>query len=150
MIPVEVARESWFAEFVGADGLGDIGIAIYAGLMASWSAAASAQQMLPPSGSGMERRRCRVTRALPQPNRSRRPMRRRPRDADTAALSAPATMQIRRSAQPGRSGYRSLWSPVPGLTLTDPNGLVWRVFPAKPDVTGAFRAVKGGDRLPVR
>jgi hypothetical protein len=128
--------------------LGDIRIAIYAGLMAMWSAAASAQQMLPPSGSGIASPPVfGVTRALPQAQSIA------PAYAPQASpampilplISAPAAMPI--PAFGGGGGPQQISLALVArfgrdATTQITNGLVWRVFPARPDVTGTFRTIK--------
>src|SRR5258708_38039874 len=122
-------------------------MAIYAGLMASWSAAGSAQQMLPPSGSGIGPPPLfGVTRALPQAQSIA------PAYAPQASpampipplISAPAAMPI---PALGATGSQPLSLALVARFGRDAatqisTGLVWRVFPARPDVTGTFRAIK--------
>ena len=115
--------------------------------MAGWSAAASAQQMLPPSGSGIGPPPVfGVTRALPQAQSIA------PAYAPQASpampipplISAPAAMPI---PALGAAGSQQISLALVARFGRDAatqitNGLVWRVFPAKPDVTGTFRAIK--------
>src|SRR5215813_7891677 len=115
--------------------------------MAMWSAAASAQQMLPPSGSGIASPPVfGVTRALPQAQSIA------PAYAPPASpampipplISSPAAMPVPMLGGGGpqqisltliaRFG-RDIPAPITG-------GLVWRIFPAKPDATGTFRALR--------
>jgi hypothetical protein len=115
--------------------------------MATWSAAASAQQMLPPSGSGIGSQPVfGVTRALPQAQSIA------PAYAPQASpvlpipplISAPAAMPI---PVLGATGSQQISLALVARFGRDAatqitNGLVWRVFPAKPDGTGTFRAIK--------
>jgi hypothetical protein len=128
--------------------LGDIRIAIYAGLTAMWSAAASAQQMLPPSVSGIGSPPVfGVTRALPQ-TQSIAPAfapQAPPAMPIPPLISAPAAMPI--PALGGAAGSQQIPLALVArfgrdATTQITNGLVWRIFPAKPDVTGTFRAIK--------
>jgi hypothetical protein len=128
--------------------LGDIRIAICAGLAATWSTAASAQQMLPPSDSAMGSQPILgITRASPQAQSIA------PAYAPQASpampipplISAPAAMPI--PALGGAAGSQQISLALVArlgrdATTQITNGLVWRVFPAKPDVTGTFRAIK--------
>jgi hypothetical protein len=116
--------------------------------MATWSAAASAQQMLPPSGSAMGSQSIvGVTRALPQAQSIA------PAYAPQASpampipplISAPAAMPIPALGATGSQQQISLALVARfgrEATTQITTGLVWRVFPTKPDVTGTFRAIK--------
>jgi hypothetical protein len=112
-----------------------------------WSAAASAQQMLPPAGSGIGSPPVfGVTRSLPQaqsiapayaPQGS-------PAMPIPPLISAPAAMPI---PALGATGSQQISLALVARFGRDAatqitNGLVWRIFPAKPDATGAFRAIK--------
>jgi hypothetical protein len=116
--------------------------------MAMWSAVASAQQMLPPAGSAMGSQPVvGITRASPQaqsiapayaPQIS-------PAMPIPPLISAPAAMPI--PALGGAAGSQQISLALVArfgrdATTQISNGLVWRVFPAKPDGTGAFRAIK--------
>jgi hypothetical protein len=143
--------ERWFAEYVGlnlgADGLGDIRIAIWTGLAATWCAAASAQQMLPPSGSDIGAPPAvGLTRGLPPQVQSIAPaytpsgppaMPMPPLITGPAAMPVPALGGA--SQQVPLTLVARFGRDVPTQITS---GLVWRVFPAKPDVTGAFRPIK--------
>src|SRR5215467_11063385 len=116
--------------------------------MAMWSAAAFAQQMLPPSNGGIGPPPAfGGARALPQvqsiapayapPASSAMPI--------PPLISAPAAMPI--PALGGAAGSQQISLALVarfGLDATTQitNGLVWRVFPARPDGTGTFRAIK--------
>src|SRR5262245_46067764 len=116
--------------------------------MATWSAAASAQQMLPPSGSGIASPPVfGVTRGLPQAQSIA------PAYAPQGApampipplISAPAAMPI--PALGGGGGLQQISLALVArfgrdATTQITNGLVWRVFPARPDVSGTFRTIK--------
>jgi hypothetical protein len=143
--------ERGFAEDVGltlgADGLGDIRIAICTGLAATWCAAAFAQQMLPPSGSGIGAPPAVVTRGLPPQVQSIAPAYTAPGSPAMPIpplITGPAAMPV--PSLGGASSQQVSLTLVArfGRDVPTPitNGLVWRVFPAKPDVTGAFRAIK--------
>jgi len=113
-----------------------------------WSAAAFAQQMLPPSGGGIGSPPAfGLTRALPQtqsiaPAYAPAAPQTSPAMPIPPLISAPASMPV-----PALSGTGS---PQVSLTLVArfgrdapiTNGLVWRVFPAKPDGTGMFRVIR--------
>jgi hypothetical protein len=104
--------------------------------------------MLPPSGSGIGAPPVfGVTRALPQvqsiapayapPASSAMPI--------PPLISAPAAMPI--PALGGAAGSQQISLALVArfgrdATTQITNGLVWRVFPARPDATGTFRAVK--------
>jgi hypothetical protein len=144
--------ERWFAEYVGlnlgADGLGDIRIAICTGLAATWCAAVSAQQMLPPSGSGIGAPPAvGLTRGLPPQVQSIAPAYTPPGAPAMPIpplITGPAAMPV--PSLGGASSQQVSLTLVArfGRDVPTPitNGLVWRVFPAKPDAAGAFRAVK--------
>src|SRR6266446_2656519 len=113
-----------------------------------WSAAASAQPMLPPSGSGIGLPPVfGVTRALPQ-TQSIAPAyapQASPAMPIPPLISAPAAMPI--PALGGAVGSQPISLALIArfgrdATTQISNGLVWRVFPAKPDGTGTFRAIK--------
>jgi hypothetical protein len=113
--------------------LGGIRFALLLGLAASWSGAVTAQQLLPPSGGG---------------------------------LGAPSTFAPPRAVPPSQSMSPMVAAPAPGVIPAQPpgaaqqvaltliarygrdmpaqitGGLLWRVFPARPDSTGAFRVLK--------
>ncbi len=123
------------------DQLGDVRIAICVGLMAAWSGAAAAQQLLPPSGGGVgSPPTFGTTRALP-PSQSMAP-----------AYAAPAPTVMPAPTLGGGGGPSQV-----SLTLVArygrdiptqiTNGLLWRVFPARPDSAGAFRVIRE-DRAP--
>jgi hypothetical protein len=112
--------------------------------MATWSGTVSAQQMLPPSGGGIGSPPVfGATRALP-PAQSIAPA-----YAPSASPAMPIPMISGAMPIPalGGGGPQQI-----SLTLVArfgrdvpaqiTNGLVWRLFPAKPDVTGTFRAIK--------
>jgi hypothetical protein len=155
VIPLKnYAIKSWFAKYVGltglgADGLGDIRIAICIGLAATWCAAASAQQqMLPPSGSEIGAPPAiGLTRGLPPQVQSIAPA--YPPPAAPAMpipplITGPAAMPV--PALGGAPSQQVSLALVARFGRDVPtqitNGLVWRVFPPRPDVTGKFRAIK--------
>jgi hypothetical protein len=114
--------------------------------MAAWSAAASAQQMLPPSGSGIgSPPAAGLTRGLPPQAQSIAPAYApSPAMPIPPLISGPAAMPI--PALGGASSQQVSLALVARFGHDAPtqitNGLVWRVFPVRPDVTGAFRAIK--------
>ena len=112
------------------------------GLMATWSGAAAAQQLLPPSGSGIGSPSAfGATRTL-APSQSIAP---------AYAVPAPPAMPV---PSPPAMPVPSLGGGSPQVSLAlaarygrdvsaqISNGLLWRIFPAKPDATGTFRAIK--------
>src|SRR5262245_29781649 len=115
--------------------------------MVTWSAAVSAQQMLPPAGSAIGSAPAfGLTRGLPQVQSIA------PAYAPPASpampipplISAPAAMPI---PALGGGGSQQISVALVARFGRDAatqitNGLVWRVFPARPDGTGTFRAVK--------
>jgi hypothetical protein len=127
--------------------LGDIRIAICTGLVAMCSAA-SAQQMLPPSGSGAGSPPVLgFTRGLPPQAQSIAPAYAPPASAAMPIpplISGPAAMPV--PALGGASSQQVSLTLVARLgrdvSTQVTNGLVWRIFPARPDVTGTFRAIK--------
>jgi hypothetical protein len=154
VIPLKnYAIERCFAEYVGltvlgADGLGDIRIAICTGLAATWCAAASAQQMLPPSGGEIGvPPAVGLTRGLPPQAQSIAPAYTPPGSPAMPIpplITGPAAMPV--PAPGGASSQQMSLTLVARFGRDGPaqitNGLVWRVFPAKPDLTGKFRAIK--------
>src|SRR5258708_37320097 len=112
--------------------------------MAGWSAAASAQQMLLRSGSGIGSPPVfGVTRAFPQAQSIA------PASAPPASsampipplISAPAAMPIPALGGGGGSQQISLALVARfgrDATTQITNGLVWRVFPSRPHVNGTF------------
>jgi hypothetical protein len=104
--------------------------------------------MLPPSGSGIGLPPVfGVTRALPQ-TQSIAPAyapQASPAMPIPPLISAPAAMPIPALGGAGGSQQTSLALVARfgrDATTQITNGLVWRVFPARPDVTGTFRAIK--------
>jgi len=126
--------------------LGDIRIAICTGLAATWCAAAFAQQMLPPSGSEIGAPPAvGLTRGLPPQAQSLAPAYTPPASPAMPIpplITGPAAMPV--PVPGGASSQQVSLSLVARFGREAPitNGLVWRVFPAKPDATGAFRAIK--------
>jgi hypothetical protein len=126
--------------------LGNIRIAICVGLTATWSGVAAAQQLLPPTGGGIGSPTAfGATRALP-PSQSIAPAYAPPVSAAMPALAPPAIPVP--APVPALSGGGSQLSlalvarygrDVPAQIT---NGLLWRIFPAKPDATGTFRALR--------
>ena len=121
------------------DTLGGIRFALCLGLaglgLAAWSGAAAAQQLLPPAGGG-----------LGAPPATTAPRSLSPSQSMTPALAAPAP------------GALSAPAPGPGAAAQVPltliarygrdapaqitSGLLWRIFPARPDPSGTFRVLK--------
>ena len=111
-----------------------------AGLMATWWGAAAAQQLLPPSGGGLGSPSTFGAPRAPPPSQSVAP-----------AFAAPAPPAL--ALQPPALGGGGGGGP-PQVTLAlaarygrdaptqITNGLLWRIFPAKPDATGTFRALR--------
>jgi hypothetical protein len=123
--------------------LGDIRIAICVGLMATWSGVAAAQQLLPPTGGGIGSPSAfGTTRALP-PSQSIVPAYAPPVSAAMPAL-APPVMPV--PAFGGGGSQQVSLTLVARYGRDAPaqitNGLLWRIFPAKPDATGTFRALR--------
>jgi len=113
--------------------------------MGTWAAAASAQQMLPPSTGGIGSPPAfGLTRALP-PTQSIAPAYAPPASSAMPIpplISAPAAMPIPALGGGGAQQISLTLVARFGRDVPITNGLVWRVFPAKPDVTGTFRAIK--------
>src|SRR5215468_5664386 len=113
--------------------------------MGTWAAAASAQQMLPPSTGGIGSPPAfGLTRALP-PAQSIAPAYAPPASSAMPIpplISAPAAMPIPALGGGGAQQISLTLVARFGRDVPITNGLVWRVFPAKPDVTGTFRAIK--------
>jgi len=127
--------------------LGDIRIAICVGVMATWSGVAAAQQLLPPTGGGIGSPPAfSATRALP-PSQSIAPAYAPPVSAAMPALAPPVIPVPAPVPVLGGGGSQQV-----SLTLVArygrdvpaqiTNGLLWRIFPAKPDATGTFRALR--------
>ena len=126
--------------------MGDIRIAICAWLIATWSGVAAAQQMLPPSGGGVGLPPVfGVTRALP-PAQSIAPVYApaTPAMPIPPLISAPASMPVPAFGGGGPQQISLTLVARFGRDAPSPitNGLVWRIFPAKPDATGTFRALR--------
>jgi hypothetical protein len=120
-------------------------------LTAAWLAAAapdivSAQQMLPPAGGGLGTPSMpgASSRALPQQQSIA------PTYAPSGSPSMPIPPMISAPAMPMGSANLGPGSQQATLSLTArfgrdaaiTGGLVWRVFPARPEANGTFRAIK--------
>jgi hypothetical protein len=115
---------------VGAvgDTLGGIRFVLCLGLAASWSGATLAQQLLPPSGGGVgPAPTFTAPRALP-PSQSMAP-----------AAPAPGTIPAPGAAQVPLTLIARYGRDAPAQITS---GLLWRIFPAKPDPGGTFRVLK--------
>jgi hypothetical protein len=110
--------------------------------MATWSGVAAAQQLLPPAGGGIGSPSAfSATRAL-APMQSMAPA-----YAPTTPSAMPAPPPVMPVPAIGGGGPQQV-----SLTLVArygrdvsgqiTNGLLWRIFPAKPDATGTFRALR--------
>jgi hypothetical protein len=129
--------------------LAGIRIAIWltaAGLAAAGSGIASAQQMLPPAGGVGTPSVFGTSRALPQsqsiapayaPSSS-------PSMPIPSMILAPTTMPIPGFGGAGGGSQQASLSLTArfGREATITSGLVWRVFPARPEANGTFRAIK--------
>jgi hypothetical protein len=121
---------------VGARLSGIIRFAACLGLVA-WSGAAVAQQLLPPSGGGVGAPSAYAPPRAVAPSQSLAPL---------AAAPAPGALPTQIPALgPGGAAPVSLTliarygRDLPAQITT---GLLWRIFPAKPDNTGTFRMLK--------
>lgn len=130
----------------GADArLGDIRIAICAGLMATWCGAAGAQPLLPPSGGGLGSAPAfGATRSLP-PAQTIAPAYAPP--ASSSMPIPPLTPPAVSVPSLGGGGPQQISLSLVARYGRDAptqitNGLLWRIFPARPDGTGTFRAIK--------
>jgi hypothetical protein len=132
--------------------LAGIRIAIWltaAGLTAAGSGAAAAQQMLPPTAGGTGTPSAfGATRALPQ-SQSIAPAYATPGSPAmpiSPIISTPAAMPIPAFGGGGGGMQQASLSLVARFnrdnTAMITNGLVWRVFPARPEANGTFHAVK--------
>ena len=127
--------------------LGDIRIAICVGLTATWSGVAAAQQLLPPTGGGIGSPPAfSATRALP-PSQSIAPAYAPPVSAAMPALAPPVMPVPAPVPALGGGGSQQVSLALVARYGRDvpaqiTNGLLWRIFPAKPDATGTFRALR--------
>jgi hypothetical protein len=103
-------------------------------VLAVWSGTAGAQQLLPPSGGGLQPPPATAPRSL-GPAQTIAPLAATPVQPPPPLPSA-GTIQLALSARYGRETA----SQITG-------GLLWRVFPARPDQTGTFRVLRE-DRNP--
>jgi hypothetical protein len=121
--------------------LGVIRFTMWVGLLTTWSAAAVAQQLQPPSGGGVGAPPAfGPTRSLP-PSQSMAP-----------AYAAPTPAPVPAPGLGGGGGAGGGGSQQVFLSLLarygrdNPaqitNGLLWRIFPVRPDATGTFRVLK--------
>ncbi len=119
--------------------MGDIRIAICTGLAATWCVAASAQQMLPPSGGDIgSPPAVGFTRGLPPQAQSIAPAYSPPGSPAMPVITGPAAMPV-----PALGGTQQVLLTLVARFGRDvptqiTNGLLWRVFPARPDVGGKF------------
>jgi hypothetical protein len=114
---------------------GGVRFAACVGLVASWTGAAAAQQMLPPSGGG-----------LPVPQNLGVPRSLAPSQTIAPAVAAPAAplMPAPGLGASGPTQYSLTLAARFGRDVSTQitNGLLWRIFPARPDVGGTFRVLK--------
>jgi hypothetical protein len=147
VIPIKDYAAERCAEYVGltvlgADGLGDIRIAICTGLAATWCVAASAQQMLPSSGSEIgSPPAVGLTRGLPPQAQSIAPYT-PPGSPAMPLITGPAAMPVPALGGPQQVLLSLVARFGRDVSTQITNGLVWRVFPARPDVGGKFRPIK--------
>jgi len=130
----------WFAGCGAGVQLSDLRIVICAGLVATWSNVAAAQQLLPLNAGGIASPPSFSATRVSPPPQTIAPAYAAP------ALAAPAAPVM---PAPALGGGGPLQVP---LTLVArygrdastqiTNGLLWRIFPAKPDATGTFRVLK--------
>jgi len=112
------------------------------GLMATWSGAAAAQQLLPPSGGGIGSPSAfGATRAL-APSQSIAPAYVVPAPPAMPVPSLPAmpVPSLGGGSQQVSLALAARYGRDVSAQIT--NGLLWRIFPSKPDATGTFRAIK--------
>ena len=106
------------------------------GLMATWSAAVAAQQLLPPSGGV----------GSPSPSTIGAVRALSPPQSMAPAYAAPAPAVIPAQALGGGGPQQVTLALVARYGRDMPtqitNGLLWRIFSAKPDATGTFRVLK--------
>jgi hypothetical protein len=123
--------------------LAGIGIAIRlmaAGLAATGAATASAQQLLAPYGGGLAPSTLPTSRALPQAQSI----------APVYAPPSSPSMPIPPMVAPGSTNPAAGGPQAASLILTArfghdaviPSGLVWRIFPLRPDANGSYRAIR--------
>ncbi len=118
-----------------------------AGLAAA-SGIASAQQMLPPFGGGIGAPSAMGTsRALPQAQSiapAYAPPSSSPSMPIPPIISAPAAMPVPGFGSAGAGSQQATLSLLArfGREAMITSGLVWRVFPARPEANGTFRAIK--------
>jgi hypothetical protein len=143
VIPIKNDNRRGQAAFEGRQLVG-IRIAIWlmaAALSATGAATVSAQQLLPPFGGGFGPSTLPASRALPQAQ-SIAPVYAPP---SSPSMPIPPMMVPGATANPALGGSQTaslMLTARFGHEAVIPSGLVWRIFPLRPEANGSYRAIK--------